>query len=49
MTKHLEKIKGFSEVKIAKVKDAVRKCLVGRFMNCFWQSKDSQTDEIFPT
>ena len=45
MTKHLEKIKGFSEVKIAKVKDAVRKCLVSHFTCWFWAMDDLRTDK----
>jgi hypothetical protein len=40
MTKHLEKIKGFSEVKITKVKDAVRKCLVSQFTCWFLVIED---------
>jgi len=32
--KNLEKIKGFSEVKVEKVKDAVRKCMVSLVLPC---------------
>jgi meiotic recombination protein DMC1 len=46
MTKHLEKIKGFSEVKITKVKDAVRKCLVCRLTSWFLAIQDLKTDKI---
>lgn len=33
MTKHLLKIKGFSEIKVDKVKDAAKKCLVSRLLS----------------